>query len=350
MLRKTRKVMGFTLIELLVVIAIIAVLIGLLLPAVQKVRETAARMSCTNNLKELGLAAHNFQSAQGTLPPGYLGPMPNVHYTVSNPYGMLNAQHLGVLVFLLPYIEQDNIYKQLQMQTSTPINVLVVGQPWWNDNPDWTMGHARIKMFNCPTDPVTQASQTKYGCGVALHTYAPNNKSSGPNGAGAVIWYFGNQYDLGKTNYIGVAGALGLDAINSSPYDGPGANLSLYRGIFYNRSQTRLETISDGTSNTLMFGEGLGGVAKGQRDFLWSWISVGAVGTKFGLNPNGGWQFFSSQHTGPIVNFCFGDGSVRPVRPGGSMQRNPAGSDWWVLQAMAGSQDGISYDANALTN
>src|SRR5215831_16783625 len=100
----SRKRVGFTLIELLVVIAIIAVLIGLLLPAVQKVREAAQRISCTNNLKQLGLAAHNYESAFKTLPPGYLGGK-------NQPGGWDNtqqeAQNVGVLAFLLPYLEFD---------------------------------------------------------------------------------------------------------------------------------------------------------------------------------------------------------------------------------------------------
>src|SRR5437762_2202913 len=97
---------AFTLIELLVVIAIIAVLIGPLLPAVQKVREAAARMTCSNNLKQLGLAAQNYESANRVLPPGYLGSYPDI----GSP-SLTNCQMVGVLAFLLPYIEQDNAYR-----------------------------------------------------------------------------------------------------------------------------------------------------------------------------------------------------------------------------------------------
>src|SRR5260221_10479432 len=108
---------GFTLIELLVVIAIIAILIGLLVPAVQKVREAANRMSCTNNLHQIALAAHNYHSTLGHLPPGVCI-SPNSNTVATNPGASwfappYSGPFTGCLVFLLPYMEQDNLYKQI---------------------------------------------------------------------------------------------------------------------------------------------------------------------------------------------------------------------------------------------
>jgi prepilin-type N-terminal cleavage/methylation domain-containing protein/prepilin-type processing-associated H-X9-DG protein len=348
---------AFTLIELLVVIAIIAILIGLLLPAVQKVREAAARTTCRNNLKQLGLAAHNYQSNYGNLPPGYNGPDPNIHYTTGGPSIFTGGpvHFTGVLWYLLPYVEQNAVYDM----TPNMKNAAFVGQ-WWSVNPDWTAAHTNIKVFICPAD--TDDRQDSAAC---LHTFAPNGISTGPNGAGYVMYYFPGYSALGKTNYLGVAGALGRDAVTSSPFDGPGENLALYEGVLFNNSKIKIENIRDGSSNTLMFMETLGGGAPwtkpwpqlpggnpGNLNVKHTWMGSGALGTKFGIippqGPGGpGWQFFSSYHVG-TVNACFADGSVRPVQFSDTSQRNPAGTSWRVLQSLAGRQDQMVFNTSIL--
>jgi prepilin-type N-terminal cleavage/methylation domain-containing protein/prepilin-type processing-associated H-X9-DG protein len=129
-----KKRQGFTLIELLVVIAIIAILIGLLLPAVQKVREAAARMSCQNNLKQIGLAIHSYHDTSNYFPPAwnYEPPSPGVRTTA-----VMHAWS----TFILPYMEQDNIYKQYNFN-------LILFSP-----PNSTLIQTPLKIFQCPSTP-----------------------------------------------------------------------------------------------------------------------------------------------------------------------------------------------------
>jgi prepilin-type N-terminal cleavage/methylation domain-containing protein/prepilin-type processing-associated H-X9-DG protein len=328
---------GFTLIELLVVIAIIAILIGLLLPAVQKVREAAARMQCANNLKQIGLAAHTYADANRALPPGYDGPNPNINYPLPNHLTAGNPKWVGVLVYLLPYVEQGNIYKQLRTMNDSSYT-----GNWWSTNPDWTLAHGQIPIFLCPSDPVDPGGIT-VGSAALMHSYTPDGVQPPNAAAGAVMYYFPGEH-LGKTNYTGVAGPGWSDGATYAPSAG-GANYRPYTGIYTNRSKVKLGAVPDGTSNTLMFGEGLGGAEPGPRDFQWSWMGTGAMATFQGLRPctttpagvNGNnasecsWASFSSKHNG-TVQFCFGDGSVRGVHPNGSA--------WYSFQALSGYKDG----------
>jgi prepilin-type N-terminal cleavage/methylation domain-containing protein len=231
---------GFTLIELLVVIAIIAILIGLLLPAVQKVREAAARTKCQNNLKQLGIACHAFHDLNGVLPPGLGAPNDRYPMPLTGGYNAAIADTIPPTMpptrnkfaswctWLLPQVEQNAVYDAMR-QTAKPGGI--PGPP--------------LAIFTCPSDARLDLI---YDTGVG-----------------------GNRP---VTLYAGVSGTA-----NNNP------KWPVCDGLLFCRSKVRLVDITDGTSNTLMIGE-----RPASPDLDWGWWDTADQPEYYGADGNGGWS------------------------------------------------------------
>lgn len=311
---------GFTLIELVVVMAIIAILIGFLLPAVQKVREAAARSVCANNLKQIALAAHNYAGANGTLPPGYLGPYPQLAAANGTAY-----QNVGVLTFLLPYLEHENTYRQLLAGFPADYLNPTKAYPAWSETVAATpAANTRIKTYLCPADDPYASTVGTY---IRMHTSAGWTITGTRRNNG-----FGGEL-LGRTNYVGVSG-----------YSGIGTGNDKYVGVFYNRSRVTMEQVvsADGLSNTLMFGETLGGESTGARTRSAGWAGTGAYPVAWGLPETANWWTFGGKHPG-VVMFALGDGAVRGIRRVGD-----TGPGYDAFVYMSGWGDARSFDPQAL--
>lgn len=306
---------GFTLIELLVVIAIIAILIGLLLPAVQKVREAAARAKCQNNLKQLGLACHMYHDANNALPPGNIG----------------TTMGYSWIVYVLPYIEQTAVHGMFTFkQTDLFANpTMALGQ----DNSVNSAGITsfRSPVMNCPSSPMPPLKLGPYSSPAKEHV---------------------------TPSYAGVAGAADFTGTNRCPGGPTNPNCTngvLFSNIDGSETKLRLGQITDGTSNVFAIGEqstwGLGVRADGsvvQNEcraggrFGWA---IGGYGNNGGRRHNivvvtrplgtrecsrllyestaseqavsdlDNATAFRSGH-GAGANFCFTDGSVRWVNEG----------------------------------
>jgi prepilin-type N-terminal cleavage/methylation domain-containing protein len=205
--RSTGVRTAFTLIELLVVIAIIAILVALLLPAVQQAREAARRSSCKNNLKQIGLALHNYHDTHRAFPPGYIvrgvGPteMAAAETTANGP-----GFAWGTMI--LPMIEQTALYDQLDFGRNA------------HDLPNVTLGATPLATFRCPSDPGPDVFTVADGDGV--------------------------NYALGLANYVGIFG-YGSVTMHAGQPQRP--------GLLYRNSRKRIRDVTDGTSNTIMVGE-----------------------------------------------------------------------------------------------
>jgi prepilin-type N-terminal cleavage/methylation domain-containing protein/prepilin-type processing-associated H-X9-DG protein len=245
---------GFTLIELLVVVAIIAVLIGLLLPAVQKVREAAERARCQGNLKQIGLALHNYQNNNNVLPPGCTTDQP--------PFGVGGGWGSSWMVFLLPNIEQDNMFRQW----------LFTGNSGYvNGNNRALTNGVIISLYRCPASPLPKFAQ-----GGNLQVMQPNYV--GISGAA-------NQALVG-TGYLESRIDNSANGVQCCSGGGPASA----GGTFFRGSSVKLGDMTDGTSNTMMVSE--------QSDWMVAadgskrqWTSAGlygwSMGTDYNIPPNG---------------------------------------------------------------
>jgi len=289
---------GFTLIELLVVIAIIAVLIGLLLPAVQKVREAAARSQCANNLKQLGLASHSYHGDHDKFPPGAVGPI-----GPSFPQ-YLQLKHHGLGTYLLPYLEQPALASRYRWDVS-----------WFDPPNQQPVVNTQLTAWQCPS---AQANRIMDG---SLPMVAPPPPEPF-NGTAACGDYAG----------MGVVDAGLVSAGVIAPPGGPRDERGHYEGVFPVNDARRLADIQDGSSNTILIAECAGRphLWRGRREVANVWLTGGPWASRNLLWCRGatsdGTAFFGqcavnctndrevySFHSGG-ANVVFADGSTRFLR------------------------------------
>jgi prepilin-type N-terminal cleavage/methylation domain-containing protein len=246
---------GFTLVELLVVIAIIGILIGLLLPAVQKIRDAAGRIKCANNLRQIGLGLHNYNDTYGQFPPGVTNPRQRPWRTGDN-----HGAHAfwSWLAELMPFVEQDNLYKLADAwantyQTSTPTHYF-----YWPWGDFWT----------CWTD--TKTPNPAVGTLVTLYLCPADSRNLKVEDED---WGYGCTTPTAFTEYEGVAGFRLLANPTTTNTTGVWKypNPEKADGVLYFRSKVRITDITDGTSNTFIVGE-----RPPSEDLFFGWWFAGA--------------------------------------------------------------------------
>jgi type II secretory pathway pseudopilin PulG len=305
-------------VELLVVIAIISLLVAVLLPAVNSAREAARRTDCANRIKQIGVAAINYEAAFKRFPPGYLGPKDFIEYSEE-------TQWLGSLAYLLPYMEQKALYDRID----TSFSVNRFDDPFWSDAGSWFASQWNIGAFACPSaDPADPSesyivSITPFIKGKVEETledvYSSSRRPCAPKPDGelfiTIVFTESDFVKLGTTNYTGVSGFAGH--VGDRWVD-------LCEGVMNNRSKVAASRIKDGASNTLLYGEVAGTVERSMGVLeKHTWLSFGALPTGMGLDPSRmneddkeylahAYQF-SSLHSGGIIQFVMADGSVQSL-------------------------------------
>jgi prepilin-type N-terminal cleavage/methylation domain-containing protein/prepilin-type processing-associated H-X9-DG protein len=294
-----RRARGFTLIELLVVIAIIAVLIGLLLPAVQKIREAANRMTCSNNLKQLGLAVMNFENTYSRLPPGDANV--GAHGT---------WQH-----YLLPYIEQQNLYGLYVNLGGAPYGVAGTPAP-----PTYTS-----TTYNGATIGNLQVSETVLPTLTCPSEQSGSTRTSGPNGQ---PFGFGN-YACNFGNTMRTQNKAGRDPFAAAIRPSFAGAPFTYGQTSGKPTQMTLGSIADGTSNTLLLAEILQGISTAT---ITEYRGMGWYG------PGGEFTTFTTPNSGTADNIQFANYCNNQPQLGLPCQ---LGADW-ALAARSRHAGGVN--------
>jgi prepilin-type N-terminal cleavage/methylation domain-containing protein/prepilin-type processing-associated H-X9-DG protein len=236
---------GFTLIELLVVIAIIGLLVGLLMPAVQSARESARRSQCTNNLKQIGLALHNYHDARKVFPPGYIDGQTDPTATAANDTG----PSWGWGSYILPYLDENNTWSQINF--TVPVGTGV----------NKTVSQQAVVGYQCPTDPLQDAIQLYAYQGNAPMVVVAHSNYLGCNGWVECAANAGGMY-IPANDSNGSGAAADDDGTYANGVNGPMINAGDQSkfglagdGFFYRNSRNSSKNCTDGLSKTIMCGE-----------------------------------------------------------------------------------------------